>query len=472
MAIRKFSFIMGRGSYNPNTALNESETADRRGPMNTPAAQPSVLQRYAAGYWLYHRQLRHSQWRTPDELRAEQLQKLRALLVNVVEHVPYYRTLFRQLGATPDDFREMSDLARLPVLDKQTVREHPADFLNPHRDRRRVFADHTSGSTGEPLEFLLTAEQKAYEMAYSIRFWLWAGYRTGAPIIAFRSYIPATEHDPLWKYDPRQRTLLFSVYDMKPANLRNYVEQFNRFQPEFVRGYPSSIYIFAQFAASEGLKVHSPQAVLSSSETLSPEMRATIERVLQCPVFDWWGTNERVATACQCEQRGLLHINAETGILEFLPQQDATGATVYRIVGTGLINHAMPLIRYDLGDLAVPATNPCPCGRGLPAIERILGRANDLIVTGDQKFIPSVRFFTLFETYDTIRQFQVVQTAPNAVTVSLVRARELSDAELTGLRQKLSRFLGERVEIDIVFVDEIKPEPSGKIRNVVSLVKP
>jgi hypothetical protein len=93
-------------------------------------------------------------------------------------------------------------------------------------------------------------------------------------------------------------------------------------------------------------------------------------------------------------------------------------------------------------------------------------------VTGDQKFIPSVRFFTLFETYDTIRQFQVVQTAPNAVTVSLVRARELSDAELTGLRQKLSRFLGERVEIDIVFVDEIKPEPSGKIRNVVSLVKP
>jgi phenylacetate-CoA ligase len=188
-------------------------------------------------------------------------------------------------------------------------------------------------------------------------------------------------------------------------------------------------------------------------------------------VFDWWGSNERIATACQCEQRGVYHINAEGGILEFLPQQDASGATVYRIIGTGLINHAMPLIRYDLGDLAMPATRPCPCGRGLPGIERILGRVNDLIVTGDQKFIPSVRFYTLFETYEKIRQFQVVQTAPDAVTVRLVRARELSDDELAGLRQKLGRFLGERVAIGFEFVEEIKPESSGKIRNVVSLVK-
>jgi phenylacetate-CoA ligase len=334
-----------------------------------------------------------------------------------------------------------------------------------------VYEDHTSGSTGMPLRFLLTYEQKAYEMAYNIRFYQWAGYRTGSRIAAFRSYIPATENDPLWKYDRRQRTLFFSVYDMKPAHLRDYVRQFNRFQPEFVRGYPSSIYIFAQFAASEGLAVHPPRAVLSSSETLSPEMKNAIERVLQCPVFDWWGSNERIGTACQCEQRGFYHINAEGNYLEFVPQQDASGTTVYRIVGTGLLNHAMPLIRYDLGDLAIPADRLCPCGRGLPCMDRILGRVNDLIVTGDQKFVPSVRFYTLFETYQKIRQFQVIQTAPNAVTVRLVRAQELSGSDLDGLRRKLNRFLGERVAIDFEFVDHIQPEPSGKIRNVISLVK-
>jgi phenylacetate-CoA ligase len=433
--------------------------------------QPGVLRRYARGYWVYLRKLRRSQWRSADELRAEQFVKLRALLRDAAENVPYYRDLFKMLGAMPDDFRKLADLARLPVLEKQTLRENFSQFVNPRHNGRDVFEDHTSGSTGMPLRFLLTVEQKAYEMGYNIRFFRWAGYRTGARIAAFRHYIPKTEREPLWKLERRINTLFFSVYDMKPANLRAYVEEFNRFRPDFVRGYPSSIYIFAQFAASEGLSVHTPRAVLTSSETLSPEMRAVIEQAFQCRVFDWWGSNERIATACQCERRESYHINAEGGILEFLPERDGADMKMYRMVGTGLINHAMPLIRYDLGDLAIPAGRPCACGRGLPCISRILGRVNDLIVTGDQKFVPSVRFYTLFETYAKIRQFQVVQTMPDAVTARLVCARELTDAELAGLREKLNRFLGERVTIEFEFVEEIKPELSGKIRNVVSLVK-
>lgn len=439
--------------------------------MSATTGQPDVLQRYASGYWAYVRELRRSQWRSADEVRARQLQKLQRLLREAAAHVPYYRTLFQNLGATPDDFRELSDLARLPVLDKQTVRERGADLINPRHNPRRVFEDHTSGSTGEPLRFLLTFEQKSYEMAYSIRFWRWAGYRTGARIAAFRSYIPATERDPLWKYNRKQRTLFFSVYDMTPPNLRGYIEAFNRFRPQFVRGYPSSIYVFAQFALAEGLPLHTPAAVLTASETLAPEMRAVIERALNCRVFDWWGSNERVVTACQCERRDLYHVNAEGGLLELVPERDATGATIHRMIGTGLINHAMPLIRYDLGDLAVPALTPCPCGRGLPVIARVLGRRDDLIITGEQKFVPPVRFYTLFEIHKEVRQFQVVQTDPNAVTVRLVCPRPLTDAELQQLRIKLTRFLGDTVRVDFEFVNEIKPEPSGKIRNVVSQVK-
>lgn len=437
--------------------------------VSAPHRQPDAWQRYLHGYWLYASQLRRSQWRSEDEIRARQLQKLRSLLREASTHVPYYRALFQKLGATPDDFRELSDLARLPVLEKQTVRDRFNEFINPRYNPRRVYEDHTSGSTGQPLRFLLTFEQKAYEMAYSIRFYRWAGYRTGARIAAFRSYIPPTKDAPLWKYDASQRTLFFSVYDMTPANLRAYAKEFNRFRPSFVRGYPSSIYIFAQFALSEGISVHAPRAVLTSSETLSLEMRTVIERSLQCPVYDWWGSNERIATACQCEQRGIYHINAEGGYLEFLPQKGAD--PIRQIVGTGLINQAMPLIRYNLGDLAIPAASPCPCGRGLPGIERILGRVNDLIITGEEKFITPVRFFTLFETYDMIRQFQVVQTAPDAVTVRLVPSRELTKDDLEGLHKKLARFLGERVVIEFEMVDEIKPEPSGKIRNIISLVK-
>jgi phenylacetate-CoA ligase len=451
---------------------NTDTTGIQQVNVNASRAQPHMVLRYLQGGWVYLRELRRTQELSADEFRATQLYRLRELLRDAAENVPYYQSLFQKLDATPDDFRELSDLERLPVLEKQHIRDNPDQFLNRRADRSRLIEDHTSGSTGQPLRFFLTVEQKTYEMAYAIRFWRWAGYRTGARIAAFRHYIPGTPNDPLWQHNRRTHTLFFSVYDMKPANLRAYVEEFNRFRPEFVRGYPSSIYILAQFAASEGLRVHMPRAVLSSSETLSPEMRAVIERVLQCPVYDWWGSNERVVTACQCERGGLLHVNGEGGILELVPSADNAGTGGQRMIGTGLINHAMPLIRYDLGDLAVPAKEPCPCGRGLPCVERILGRVNDTIVTGEQKYIPSVRFYTLFETHDKVRQFQVVQTSPNAVVVRIVPASTFDGAETSDLRGKLARFLGDAVKIDFELVDHIQPEPSGKIRNVVSLVKP
>jgi phenylacetate-CoA ligase len=435
-------------------------------------AQPGVVRRYLQGYWRYAREIRRTQWLSADEFQARQMAQLRWLVRDAGQNVPYYQALLAKLGATPDDFRELSDLARLPVLEKQQLRENPEQFVHRCSDTRLLIEDHTSGSTGEPLRFFLTTEQKACEMAHSIRFWRWAGYRTGARIVAFRHYIPKRPTDPLWRLDRRTRTLFFSVYDMKPANLRAYVEEFNRYQPGFVRGYPSSIYIFAQFAASEGLHIHPPQAVLCSSETLSPEMRSVIERVLQCPVYDWWGSNERVVTACQCERRGPFHVNGEGGILELVPLPNATADAGQRMIGTGLVNHAMPLIRYDLGDLALPAKEPCGCGRGLPCIDRILGRVNDTIVTGEQKYIPSVRFYTLFETHDKVRQFQVVQTEPNTVVVRIVPTGTFNGAETDELRGKLARFLGDAVTIDFELVDHIQPEPSGKIRNVVSLVKP
>src|SRR5258708_7349204 len=116
--------------------------------------QHGPLRRYIQGYSVYLRKLRKSQWLSADEMRAEQLSKLKALLRDAAENVPYYRDLFRALGATPDDFREVTDLMRLPVLEKQTLRENFDQFVNPRHNGSHVFEDHTSGSTGMPLRFL------------------------------------------------------------------------------------------------------------------------------------------------------------------------------------------------------------------------------------------------------------------------------------------------------------------------------
>src|SRR5438876_4301077 len=110
--------------------------------------QPGVVSRYLRGGWVYLRELRRTQWLSADEYHALQLRRLRELLGEAAENVPYYGSLFQRLGATPDDFRELTDLARLPVLEKQQVRTNPDQFLNRRCDRRRLIEDHTSGSTG------------------------------------------------------------------------------------------------------------------------------------------------------------------------------------------------------------------------------------------------------------------------------------------------------------------------------------
>src|SRR5579863_3776358 len=132
-------------------------------------AQPGVVRRYLQGYWRYAREIRRTQWLSADEFQARQMAQLRWLLRDAGQNVPYYQSLFQKLGATPDDFRELSDLARLPVLEKQQLRENPEQFFHRYSDTRLLIEDHTSGSTGEPLRFFLTSEQKACEMAHSIR---------------------------------------------------------------------------------------------------------------------------------------------------------------------------------------------------------------------------------------------------------------------------------------------------------------
>src|ERR1700733_3265416 len=137
-------------------------------------AQPGVVRRYLQGNWRYWREMRRAQWLSADEFEARQLTQLHWLLLrDAAQNVPYYQSLFQKLGATPDDFHQLSDLAHLPVLEKQQLRENPDQFLHRYSDKDLLIEDHTSGSTGEPLRFFLTAEQKACEMAHSIRFWRW-----------------------------------------------------------------------------------------------------------------------------------------------------------------------------------------------------------------------------------------------------------------------------------------------------------
>lgn len=442
------------------------------------AAPPKTTGQFAPGYSMPAkalRGLRHYlffarsfQWKSPDEIAHYQLQRLQHVVRVAAERVPFYRQRFRQLGFQPGDLKSLDDLRRLPVLTKRDLKEHFDELYDRSRARDAVLSQ-TSGTTGQPTQFLLSRQQTAMELAYIWRFWLWAGYRPYARIAAFRHYLPK-QGEPISKYERSSNTLFFSVHDLYESRLAEYVEAFNRFGPSLVRGYPSSIYIFANFALEHSLRLHRPRTIITSSETLLPQHRATIEKALGAPVFDWYGTNERILTACQCPLRGPYHINAEAGIAEFVDLDDPEASGEAKsLVLTGLVNTIMPLIRFDTGDLAIPGAGRCPCGRGLPTIQRFIGRTDDILHTHEGKHISPVRFYTLMEKYPQVDQFQVVQLRPDYIEVRIVPNGNFGREVHKELAVQLARVVG-NVTLEIKRVNGIETTAAGKRRNVISHV--
>ena len=411
---------------------------------------------------------RSFQWRNPEQIAQYQLQRLQQIVGVAAERVPFYQRRFREIGFQAGDLKSLDDLKRLPILTKRELKEHFDELYDRSRAREALLSQ-TSGTTGQPTQFLLTRDQTVMELAYIWRFWLWAGYRPYARVAAFRHYTPK-EGEPVSKYERSSNTRFFSVHDMYESRLGEYVDAFNRFRPWLVRGYPSSIYILANFALERGLTLHRPHVVVTSSETLLLQHREVIEQAMGAPVFDWYGTNERILTACQCEQRGEYHVNAEAGIAEFvdLGDQNATEGAK-SLVMTGLMNTIMPLIRFDVGDLAVPGTNRCPCGRGLPTIKRFIGRTDDILVTHEGKRITPVRFYTVFEKYPQVDQFQVVQVRPDYIEVRVVSNGGYDREVHKALAVHLGRVVG-AVTLEIKQVDQIEITAAGKRRNVISYV--
>ena len=107
------------------------------------------------------------------------------------------------------------------------------------------------------------------------------------------------------------------------------------------------------------------------------------------PLSDMYSGREVGYLALQCPQHDHYHVMSEGNFLEVLGddgrpcQPGETG----RVVVTTLHNYVMPLIRYEIGDFA-EVGEPCPCGRGLPVLTRILGRQQNMLTlpTGESRW--------------------------------------------------------------------------------------
>lgn len=419
------------------------------------------------------RGLEESQWWSADQLRALQVQRLRALLVDVGAQVPYYRTLFAQQGFDPVAVHSLDDLQRLPFLTKAEIRAH-SDALR-HAQAHDLARFNTGGSSGEPLVFFIGKERVSHDVAAKWRATRWWNVDIGDPeVVVWGSPIELGAQDKLraWR-DRLLRTELLPAFEMSDAKVDGFIQTIRARRPRMLFGYPSALSHIARHARQRGVRMDDlgVRVAFVTSERLYDEQRADISAVFGCPVANGYGGRDAGFIAHQCPQGGM-HLTAEDIIVEIIDAQGRVlpPGQLGEIVVTHLATRDYPFIRYRTGDMAVMDDARCACGRGLPMLREIQGRSTDFVVAADGTVMHGLALIYILRDLAGVQAFKIVQETLGHTHVQLVTDDRFGAASPALIVAGFKRRLGAQVDITLEHVAAIAPEKSGKFRYVVSRV--
>ncbi len=405
------------------------------------------------------------QWRPAHIIRAIQEERLRDLLEFARARNPYYRNKYQ--GAS-----EGLHLSELPLLSKQELRKNAKIIVTPGRERV-VRLCKTSGSTGAPLAFYRDSDVFGRTLASVYRAQRWYGLDIGAPM-AMLWGIPTGS---VARLQMRCRDWLLNRFREKectlaPDVLQAFYQNMRDRKPHFLFGYPSMVYEFALFCDRNDLdcREFALRAAVCTAESIHPHQRFMIEDVLGCPVVSEYGAAETGIISYECPQ-GSHHVSDDAVLVELLDKHGCPvpEGEVGRVVVTVLFSHSAPIIRYDLGDLAVMTSRDCACGVKLSRLERIVGRTTGIISTPSGRRIHSSILSYVMKEYAVefggVRQFWARQTHIDRLELHLVPDEEVPEEAKEWLLANMHKRLGEEVNTVLFFPSELPRATSGKLAN-------
>lgn len=423
--------------------------------------------------------LEKSQYWKPRELEDYQNKKFRALIKHTYEHVPYYHNLFNSLNLKPDDLKTKESLNKLPILSKDEIRNNKDNFLARNIKKTNAMEMVTSGSSGKIFEYLIDKKVLSISRAMGLRGWEFAGYSMGDRIVTIAGSSLLSKNMNFSKKIRFKisRNYALSSYNMDNKKIKNYVQQIIKFRPKFIRGYPSSLGIIADYLLENRIQDIKLKGIMTTAETLTNRDRLNISEAFNCEVFDQCGCNDGGENLWECKEHVGYHIGVERTIHEFINEAGETVSNNEngRIILTDLWNYTMPLIRYDAGDIGVPTDEICPCGRGLPLIKSIKGRTADKIILPNGFSIPGLTITDIFDfdkaIIDRVREYQIIQEKINEFTINIVKNVNYDDESSKKICKYFEDHMGIPLEIKFNFVSDIPKTNANKRRLVISNVK-
>jgi len=413
-----------------------------------------------------------TQWLSTDELLDLQFQRLSKLLIHSQKNVPFYKQLFLQHGFDAYKFSSFDDLQKLPILTKDDVRKNLSQMKAINFSHWKPRKTQTGGSTGKPLVTYKDKESHSYLTANNLRAWSAAGYKLGSKFITMAngSLLPNKGSLKNSIYYFLQHSDLIKSYHLNDATLADALKKIKKSTGRYMFAYSSSTFLLASYAASKNISMKGTlDAIFTTSDMLFSRQRQLIEKVFDAPVFDIYGCPEAGIISFECKQHNGYHLNQESAYVEIA---DSSESGLGKIISTPLFNYAMPMIRYETGDIGNISSEPCSCGRALPRISHLGGRMRDFIVLSDGRHIHGAFFNHLEALYQSewIEKYQIIQESINHLIVKIQCIRQPSEIELSKIRNSLLKGLLADITIDFD-LKGIELPTSGKFRLIISKVK-
>ena len=422
-------------------------------------------------------------FRSAAAIERAKLARLRRVVEFAWRHVPYYGETMRRLGLSPSDIRTERDLAKLPILERDQLQRDPEYFVSTAQPIESLIAIRSSGTTGSPRACFRDIGSVARDAVHFTRVLEPAARLVGKRRIKLKqaSILPPMSSAGTLQEAYRSISLFPAKSGVENARLSllDPVEEnlvhLNRLRPDVIFTFGSYLEALFVHMNAEGERLQKPAALIYSADGLSDSVRELISERFGLHVLSAYLTSEMPHIGFECELHRGLHLNTDLYPLRILDRdgEEAAVGEGGEVVVSNLVNRGTVLLNYRLGDLARKLPEPCACGRNLPMMSLVEGRSEDWLITGPGRSIHPQAISMWLGHLPEILRYQVVQETPTSFTMTVVADPDCDRAAMRSLLQrKFSDALGDGVTLAVSFADSLPRSSTGKVRPVISRVRP
>ena len=426
--------------------------------------------RYGGKYNHYLSVFKKNRTLTREELNEVQKKRYSNFIKYSVNKSIYYKDLLSNVR----EYDNILNIKNVPIISKEALRANSKSIYTILP--KTGILSKTGGTTGKSLEVLFTNDNMQERFAMLDDFRSRFGYKLGKKTAWFSGKSLLNKKDinkkRFWKTDNLHNVRYYSTFHIKDSYLKYYIEDLIEYKTAYIIGFPSSLLDIAKYGLKHNYNfpVGMVNAIFPTAETITEDMKFCIENFFKAPMYNQYASSEGAPFIFECEQRNL-HLELQSGVFEVLDGKNKEVKSG-RLIVTPFTTEGTPLIRYDIGDSITLSDEECSCQNKNPLVKEILGRVDDYIYSPENGKVNLGNISNTLKDTKGIVKFQAIQNQLDKILIKIEIDKIIYNDKIEAIFIKNWRHrVGQQMKIELVYVQEIEVEKSGKFRFVKNNIK-